>query len=76
MVSVAIGYGGDAISLTRQEEGRMSNTTTHPVFWQHLHGAQGIQGTYSLTDNIFLACRKAWPNERLSLGTWFYWKCI
>lgn len=65
------GGGGNDIPLTRQGEGRMSNIITHPVLWQHLHGVQCIQGIFCLTDNIFLAHRKAWSNERLSLSTWF-----
>lgn len=33
----------------------MSNITTHNALWQHLRGAQVVQGTYSLIDWIILA---------------------
>lgn len=68
MVSAAMGYGGDGISVTGQEVEKMSNFTAHPALWQGLHGAGGwrgrVQGTHSNPiDWIIVAHREAWPNE-------------
>lgn len=38
MVNVAMGYGGNGISLTGQEMEKMSNITKHADFQQHVHG--------------------------------------
>lgn len=40
---------GDGISLTSQKVEKMSNFITYPALRQHLNGAQGAQGTHSLT---------------------------
>ena len=63
VVSANIRYGGDGISLTRQEAEKMRSITTHPALKQCLHGVLGCQGTQSLIDWIILSCREGWPNE-------------
>lgn len=64
VVSAAMRYRVDGISLTCPEAEKMSNIT-HPALWQQLHGAQGIQGTHSLRDWIRLGSIR-----RTSPGTW------
>lgn len=69
MVSAAMRYKGDGISLTWHEAEKMSNIHTLPL-WKHLYGAQGIQGARSLMDWIIPSCRKAWLNKEDLPGQW------
>lgn len=58
MVSVAMGYKGNGISLTYQDTKKMNNITTQLALWQHLYNFWGIQGTHSL-----IICMEFWLNE-------------
>lgn len=55
---MTIVIGSDGISLVRQEAEEMSHITTHDAHQQHLHGAQGVQGSHFLTDLGILSCRE------------------
>lgn len=60
------GEEGD-VSLTWQETKKMSNITIRNTQRQRLHGAQVVQGTYSLIDWIILAYRRLDPMRGTSL---------